>query len=172
MLEIASELVGTPDTSLRQARVTLREQGAEGWALSLYGSGTMEAFDSIVKRESDLAICNPSASLTLAYRGHAPFSGPLPVRAVTVIPSHDQCVFAVRPETGLNSVEEIAERRLPLKILLRGDPRHGLHAILDHIAAAAGFSLAELRAWGGSTRLEGMLPWPDTSKFEIGRAHV
>ena len=85
--------------------------------------------------------------------------------AVTVIPSHDQCVFAVRPETGLNSVEEIAERRLPLKILLRGDPRHGLHAILDHIAAAAGFSLAELRAWGGSTRLEGMLPWPDTPKF-------
>jgi TRAP-type uncharacterized transport system substrate-binding protein len=165
MLEIASGLVGGPDTSLRQAKVTLRAQGAADWALSLYGSGTMEAVDAVVSREADLAIVNPSAALALAHRGLAPFKAPLPVRTITVIPSHDQCVFAVRSDTGLSCVEEIAARKVPLKILLRGDPRHGLHPILDHIAAAAGFSLEELRAWGGSTRLEGMLPWPHTPKF-------
>lgn len=165
MLEIAAELVSGPDWGLRQAKVTLREQGADEWALSLYGSGTMEGFDAVMKRDADLAICNPSASLTLAYRGHAPFKAPLPVRTIAIIPSHDQCVFAVRSETRLQCVEEIAERRFPLRVLLRGDPRHGLHPILDHIAAAAGFSLDELRAWGGSTRLEGMMPLPDSAKF-------
>ncbi|OFZ98876.1 MAG: hypothetical protein A3H35_08285 [Betaproteobacteria bacterium RIFCSPLOWO2_02_FULL_62_17] len=165
MLEIASELVAGPDWGLRQAKVMLREQGASEWALSLYGSGTMEGFEALVNREADLAICNPAAALTLAYRGHAPFKAPLPVRTITVIPSHDQCVFAVRNDTGLRSVEEIAERKFPLKVLLRGDPRHGLHPILDHITAAAGFSLDAMRAWGGSTRLEGMMPLPDSAKF-------
>lgn len=165
MLEIASELVAGPDLGLRQVKVSLREQGASEWALSLYGSGTMESFDAVVNREADLAICNPSASLTLAYRGHAPFKAPLPVRTIAIIPSHDQCAFAVRSETGLKSVEEIAERKFPLRVLLRGDPRHGLHAILDHIAAAAGFTLDEMRAWGGSTQLTGMMPLPDSAKF-------
>jgi TRAP-type uncharacterized transport system substrate-binding protein len=165
MLEIASGLVEGPDTSVRQAKVTLREQGAGEWSLSLYGSGTLEAVDAVVNREADLAIVNPAAALLLAYRGYRPYKAPLPVRTIAVIPSHDQCVFAVRSDTGLSSVEEIAERKVPLRILLRGDPRHGLHAILDHIVAAAGFSLADLRSWGGSTRLEGMLPWPDSPKF-------
>ena len=165
MLELASELVAGPDWGLRQVKVSLREQGAPEWALSLYGSGTMESFDAVVTGEADLAICNPSAALTLAFRGHAPFIAPLPVRTIAIIPSHDQCVFAVRSETGLQSVEEIAERRFPLRVLLRGDPRHGLHAILDHIASAAGFSLDEMRAWGGSTQLTGMMPLPDSAKF-------
>jgi len=165
MLEIASELVAGPDWGLRQVKVSLREQGAPEWALSLYGSGTMESFEAVMRREADLAICNPSASLTLAYRGHAPFSAPLPVRTVAIIPSHDQCVFAVRSETGLQSVEEIAERQFPLRLLLRGDPRHGLHAILDHITTAAGFSLDQMRSWGGSTQLTGMMPLPDSAKF-------
>ncbi|MFM9971566.1 MAG: TAXI family TRAP transporter solute-binding subunit [Burkholderiales bacterium] len=165
MLEIASELVAGPDWGLRQVKVSLREQGAPEWALSLYGSGTMESFDAVMNHRADLAICNPSASLTLAYRGHAPFKAPLPVRTIAIIPSHDQCVFAVRAETGLQSVEEIAERKCPLRVLLRGDPQHGLHAILDHIAAAAGFSLDDLRVWGGTTQLTGMMPLPDSAKF-------
>src|SRR4051812_46022085 len=112
MLEIASALVASDDTSLRQAKVLLRQQGADQWALSLYGSGTMESVDALMSGEADLAIINPAGALTLAHRGVPPFKSPLPVRTITVIPSHDQCVFAVRPETGLRSVEEIAERKL------------------------------------------------------------
>ena len=51
MLEIASELVTGPDWGLRQVKVSLREQGAPEWALSLYGSGTMESFEAVMRRE-------------------------------------------------------------------------------------------------------------------------
>jgi TRAP-type uncharacterized transport system substrate-binding protein len=166
MLEIAAGLVSGPDTSIRQAKVLLRDQGQKQWALSLYGSGTMEAIDAVVNREADVAIVNPSAALTLAYRGLPPFKSPQPVRAIAVIPSLDQCVFAVRSATGLQSVEDIAVKRTPLRLGLRGDPRHGLNTMVDHLCAAAGFTLEELRAWGGDPKRFGPLPWPGGEKFK------
>ena len=38
MLEVASALVNRRDWNLLQARVSLREQGADGWPLTLFGS--------------------------------------------------------------------------------------------------------------------------------------
>jgi TRAP-type uncharacterized transport system substrate-binding protein len=166
MLEIAAGLVSGPDTTVRQAKVLLRDQGEKQWALSLYGSGTMEAIDAVVSREADVAIVNPSAALTLAYRGLPPFKSPQPVRAIAVIPSLDQCVFAVKSETGLKTVEEIAAKKTPLRLGLRGDPRHGLNTMVDHIVEAAGFSLADLRSWGGDPKRFGPLPWPGGEKFK------
>jgi TRAP-type uncharacterized transport system substrate-binding protein len=166
MLEIAAGLVSGPDTTVRQAKVLLRDQGEKQWALSLYGSGTMEAIDAVASREADVAIVNPSAALTLAYRGLPPFKSPQPVRAIAVIPSLDQCVFAVKSETGLKTVEEIAAKKTPLRLGLRGDPRHGLNTMVDHIVEAAGFSLADLRSWGGDPKRFGPLPWPGGEKFK------
>ena len=147
VLEIASELVAANET-LRQAKVMLRAQGSPGWS------------------RADLAIINPSAALTLAYRGTGQYAAPQPVRALAVIPSLDQYVFAVKSSTGLTTFEDIATRRAPLRVALRGQRDHCLHAMLDHIAAAAGFTLADLAAWGGEARREGPLPWPDGAKFQ------
>ena len=165
VLEIASELVAANET-LRQAKVMLRAQGSLGWSLCLYGSSTAEGIDEVVARRADLAIINPSAALTLAYRGTGQYAAPQPVRALAVIPSLDQYVFAVKSSTGLTTFEDIATRRAPLRIALRGQRDHCLHAMLDHIAAAAGFTLADLAAWGGEARREGQLPWPDGAKFQ------
>ena len=55
MLEIAAGLVSGPDVGVRQAKVLLREQGANDWVLSLYGSGTMESIDAVMKHEADVA---------------------------------------------------------------------------------------------------------------------
>jgi len=165
VLEIASELVAANET-LRQAKVMLRAQGSLGWSLCLYGSSTAEGIDEVVARRADLAIINPSAALTLAYRGTGQYAAPQPVRALAVIPSLDQYVFAVKSSTGLTTFEDIATRRAPLRIALRGQRDHCLHAMLDHIAAAAGFTLADLAAWGGEARREGPLPWPDGAKFQ------
>ena len=166
MLEIAAGLVSGPDTSVRQAKVLLRDQGQKSWALQLYGSGTMESIDSVVNRESDVAIVNPSTALMLAYKGHAPFNAPQPVRTIAVIPSLDQCVFAVRNPSGLESVEDIAVKKPKLKLALRGDPRHGLNTMVDHICAAAGFTLDDLSHWGGEPKRFGPLPWPGGEKFQ------
>lgn len=164
VLEIASELVATYNP-FWQAKVLLREQGAPQWASSLYGSSTIDGVKAVVTGESALAMINPSTALALAYRGHAPFEAPQPIRSIGVIPSLDQYVFAVRADTGLRTFEEIRTKRYPLRLSMRAMPEHSLHFMLDHIMSAAGFSVDDLRAWGGVVRREGLLPWPNSPKF-------
>ena len=146
---------------MRQAKVLLREAGNRDWSLCLTGLSTNEGIVEVANRTADLAIVNPSAALTVAYRGTGQWREKQPVRAIGVIPSLDQYVFAVASTTGLTAFEQIAERRVPLRVSLRGQRDHCLHAMLDHIAAAAGFTLADLNP-GGQARREDSLPWPDS----------
>ncbi|HUZ75214.1 MAG TPA: TAXI family TRAP transporter solute-binding subunit [Stellaceae bacterium] len=164
ILEIAGQMVAARGAR-RQVKVLLRDQGASDWPLCLFGSSTNEGIAAVAKGEAALALINPAGPLTVAYRGAPPYQGPQPVRTIAVIPSLDQYVFAVRPETGLATVEDIAARRYPLRVSLRGYRDHCLHFMLDHILAAAGFSLDALRSWGGEARYEGALPWIDSAKF-------
>jgi TRAP-type uncharacterized transport system substrate-binding protein len=166
VLEIASELVADKDQPYNQAKVLLRVQGGPDWPLTLFGSSTIEGVDAVVKRDAALAIMNPAAGLALAFNGKGIFKSPQPVRQIAVIPSYDNYVFAVRPETGLRSFEDIAEQRPPLRLSLRGQQDHWLHFSLDDIANAAGFSLNDIVAWGGEVRREGLLPWPNGEKFK------
>jgi TRAP-type uncharacterized transport system substrate-binding protein len=166
VLEIAAELVADAEQPYSQAKVLLRKQGTSDWPLVLFGSSTYEGVDAVVNGEAALAMINPAAALTLAYRGTGPYASPQPVRTLAVIPSADQYVFAVKRSTGLTAFEEIGARRVPLRIATRGQRDHCLHVMLDHIAAAAGFSLDDLRAWGGETRPNGPLPMPGDAKFQ------
>lgn len=165
VLEIASQLV-LSDRPRFQAKVLLREYDQPGvWPTCLLGSSTIEGIEAVVNREADLAMINPAAGLALAYRGTGPFKAPQPVRAIGVIPSLDQFVFAVKSETGLKTFEEIGTKRVPLRVSMRGLADHSLHFMLNDIVEAAGFSLDDLREWGGEVVKEGFLPIPDGPKF-------
>jgi TRAP-type uncharacterized transport system substrate-binding protein len=166
VLEIAAELVSDRAQPYNQAKVLLREQGAPNWPLTLFGSSTIEGIDAVVKGEAALAIMNPAAGLALAANGTGIFKAPQPVRQITVIPSYDNYVFAVKAETGLERFEDIPKRRMPLRLSLRGQQDHWLHYCLDDIANAAGFSIADIVSWGGEVRREGLLPWPKGEKFK------
>lgn len=166
MLEIASVLVADKGQPYRQAMIHLREQGAAEWPLSLFASGGLEGIEAVVRREAAIAIVNPVTALALAYRGNGPFRDPQPVRAIGVIPSPDQFLFVVRPETGLKTFEEIATRRYPLRVSLRGEEKHGVHCMLDDIVAAAGFTLRDLQSWGGEVRRDAGMPFPHSSRFQ------
>jgi TRAP-type uncharacterized transport system substrate-binding protein len=165
-LEIAAELVAAPNQLYRQAKILLREQGDQAWPLCLFASSTNEGVDAVVKREVALAMINPAAALTLAYRGTGPYSAPQPVRTLAVVPSVDQYLFAVKRDTGIVTFEDIGRMRFPLKVSLRGQPDHCLHMMLDHIVAAAGFTLDDVKSWGGEVVQEGMLPHIGGVKFE------
>jgi TRAP-type uncharacterized transport system substrate-binding protein len=173
VLEIASELVADRGQPYNQAKVLLRTQGNTDWPLCLFGSSTAEGIDAVVKGEAALAIINPASVLALAVKGAGIFKSPQPLRVITVIPSYDNYVFAVRPEFGLATLEDIAAKRPPLRLSLRGHADHSLHLMLDDIAAAAGFSLNDIRAWGGEVRLEDRFPpFPRRDKFQalkVGR---
>jgi TRAP-type uncharacterized transport system substrate-binding protein len=170
VLEIAAELVARGDQPCQQAKVMLRPQrGDRAWRLSLFGSGTAEGISAVVEGTAQLALTNPAASLSLAYRGQGIFAAPQPVRAIAVIPSYDQCLLGVRSDLGIAYIEEIAERRLPLVVSLRGEPNHWLHPMLDHILAACGCSLAEIEGWGGGVRRDGAFPYFEGPRFDAFR---
>jgi TRAP-type uncharacterized transport system substrate-binding protein len=168
VLEIASEMAGgaiadaVPDYVLPE--VALRPSGG-GRPVTLSSVSSAAGIFAVAAREVDLAIINPSSLLAVALRGQGRFWQPMPVRAVAVIPSLDQFVFAVRPETGLTRFEDIAAKRLKLRIQMRATPDHSLHSMFDDIAAAAGFSRDDVARWGGEVRKTGTVPWPHTKTF-------
>jgi TRAP-type uncharacterized transport system substrate-binding protein len=163
-LEMAAELtLRAPARSpVRQATAVVDLGGRE---LALFGSSTIAGIHAVANREVALAIVNPSATLTLAYRGTGPFEAPIPLRTIGVIPSRDQYVFAVHPQTGLHSFEEIAQKRPALRIGVRGDRTHSLHFMLDDIMRAGGFTRDDIAAWGGEFRYEGFAPDAASPKF-------
>lgn len=146
MLEVASELVGRKDWPYLQASVSLREQGSPEWPVTLFASDSPATIHEVASGKVQIAIINPSVVLRLAALGSGSFRGPLPLRAIAVLPCSDQMVFAVKQETGLTSIADIRERRFPLKISLRGQPDHSLHIIVNEVLAAAGFSLEDIVA--------------------------
>ena len=169
VLEIASEMAGgaaadaVPDYIL--PKVVLRHSRG-GKPATLFAISSAEGIFAVASREVDLAMINPAAVLSVALRGKGIFKQPMPVRAIAVIPSWDQFVFAVRPETGLTCFEDIAARKPKLRILMRGTPDHTLHHMFDDVAAAAGFSRDDIARWGGEVRKTGSVPWPHTETFK------
>jgi TRAP-type uncharacterized transport system substrate-binding protein len=158
MLEVAAELVGAYDWPQKQALISLREQGGQGWGLSLFASDAPGTVDQVVNGEVQIGIVNPEGVLAMAYRGTGPFPEPLPVRAITVIPQFDQLGFAVAGRTGLSSLRELAEKRYPLKLSLRGQRDHSVHLITNQVLSTLGFTLDDITSWGGEVRYTSQLP--------------
>ena len=158
MLELASELVGGMGWPYRQAKISLRSRTSEGWDLTLFASDSPEGIMQMAQGEVHLAIVNPGVILNLAIRGTGPFKEPVPVRAIAVMHSYDQFVLGVAGQTGLTSLEDIREKRYPLRVSLRADRNHSIHLVVDEVLKAAGFSLDDLRSWGGEVHYDPGVP--------------
>lgn len=154
MLEVASQLVNRKDFPYLQARVSLREQGASEWPMTLFASDSPATIQEVAEGRVQFAIINPSMMLKLAALGSAPFKEAIPLRVIAVLPSLDSMLFAVKQDTGLKSFREIRERKFPLRVSLRAQPDHSLHVIVDHVLVAAGFSLDDIVSWGGEVRYD------------------
>jgi uncharacterized protein len=165
MLEVTSELVGDPSWTQRQVKISLREQGAAGWPLTLIASDTPDAIDTVVGGQAQVGIVNPAEPLTLAYRGTGPFPVPLPVAVITTIPSEDQMGFAVTERSGIRSIEEIGERRFPLRIGMRAQRDHASHWFVQQVFRAAGFALEDVLGWGGEVKFLARIP-QDRARIE------
>jgi TRAP-type uncharacterized transport system substrate-binding protein len=172
MLEVASELVGGKAWEHRQALINLRPQGAGNWQLTFFASDDPNAIDEVASGKVQVAIMNPVDPLTLAYRGTGPFNKPLPLRIVTVIPSEDQFAFAVSERTGVTSLDEIRERRVPLRVSLRKQQGHSTHFYIKHILNAAGFSLDDIKSWGGEIRYDAAIPQASERLGAIERGEI
>ena len=172
VLEVASEMVDQREWPNRQARVSLRPQGAESWAVNMIASDGPAAIELVARGEMQLAISNPAMYLALAERGTGPYKAPVPLRAITIIPSPDQLAFAITEKTGVKSLHDIRERRAPLRVSLRGQRDHALHPVVNEVLAAAGFSLDDIISWGGQVRFDDGLPMKDNRMGAMRRGEV
>lgn len=158
ILALASELVGDEAFRAGQAMVSFREQGATDWQLRFFGSDAPEVMERVAEGAVDLAIVNPGALLTVANRGGSLLGRRLALRAIGVLPSPDELVLAVNPQTGIETFQEMLDRRSPLRVSMRGQADHSLHWVIEDVFAAGFASLEELKHWGGSVTYDAGLP--------------
>ena len=112
--------------------------------------GGLSAPVVVAKKKYDLGFSNPAGLARMALLGRGLYREKLPLRAIGVFPSWDRVVFAVRPETGIRSLKEIADKKYPLRVSTRKEGRFQttLFAISE-VLKAHGFSFAEMEKWGG-----------------------
>ena len=172
MLEVACELVAAEDWDERQTRIQFRRQGDQQWDVCLFGSDAPSAVDAVAHGDADFAIVNPGAVLAMALRGAGPFKEPVPVRAVTVLPQFDQFGFGVLASTGLTTLEEVRDRRYPLRLSLRGQRDHSIHLVVNEVFSVLGFSIDDLIAWGGQVRYDRGMPWAEQRMGGVRRGDI
>jgi uncharacterized protein len=153
----AAEGVLQTDTRLgRRLRLSLRSRSGEPKdEVSLsFTTGSFREIMAVAGGKYSLAWVNPSVLLTMACRGKGPFKKPLPLRAIAVFPSWDLMGFAVHESTGITSLAQIAKERIPLRLSTGRVPKDEISSnatmfTVSAVMQAAGFSLNDLRRWGG-----------------------
>ncbi|HEV8344728.1 MAG TPA: TAXI family TRAP transporter solute-binding subunit [Candidatus Binatia bacterium] len=105
---------------------------------------------SIGAKKYDLAFANPASLARMAVLGKGFYKKKIPLRAIGVFPSWDRLVFAVHEKTGIRSLEELKEKRYPLRVSTRiGGKYHSTLFAIDEALQAYGFSFADIEKWGG-----------------------
>ncbi len=123
-----------------------------------FTTGSFREILDVANKKFSMAWVNPSVLLTMACRGTGPFRTPRPLRAIAVFPSWDVMGFAVHESTGIVSLEQIAKEKIPLRLSTGRIPQDRLSAsaamfTVSSVLKAAGFSLAQLRRWGGKLHI-------------------
>lgn len=110
---------------------------------------------SVANGDLEMAMVNPSALLTQAYRGVGLFDRPLPLRVVAIYPTWDWFGFVLNPRLGFASLHDIRKARFPLHVSIKEDVTHSTRVFLDQLLAIYGFGLADIVSWGGKLNLTG-----------------
>src|SRR2546426_464144 len=151
--------------SLKLSLTTAHSQHENGVSLSFAADGFRE-LRAVAEGKISLAWINPSVAATLAFKGKGPFSKPLPIRTLAVFPSYDVIGFAVRASTGVASLAEIKQNKIPLRLSTGQTTKHALTDsptmfTVTAVIKAAGFTLADIKKWGGKIQSVSRPSHPD-----------
>jgi len=156
MMETVAEMIRPRWFPTPQVQIQLGRLG-EGAAFTVSSSDGVEAIPLVARGEIDVAFINPSALLHAAYNGKGPFTEPLPLRVMAVMPSLDWYIFAVSEKTGITSLAQVKEQCYPLRVSIR--PPGALKVYADETLRAYGFSLEDVVSWGGSVSYDRAMPF-------------
>ncbi|MGH7793361.1 MAG: TAXI family TRAP transporter solute-binding subunit [Candidatus Binatia bacterium] len=134
--------------------VAANRDGSNSVPLS-FAADSFAEIKGVADGKYTLAWVNPSAAATLAYRGTGPFRKKIPLRVIATFPSYDVMGFAVHRSTGITSLAQIKNQRYPLRLstnvtssaqTINSSPTM---FTVTAVMKAAGFTLADLKKWGG-----------------------
>jgi TRAP-type uncharacterized transport system substrate-binding protein len=119
-----------------------------GWRDSeLGGTGPAILID---RKKCDFGFGNPVGLSAMAYLGRGFYKKKIPLRAIGVFPTWDRLIFAIRKNTGIESLEDVKNQKYPLRISTRRRLKQQttIYAI-DEVLKSYGMSLGQIEKWGG-----------------------
>ena len=158
MLETASHMMSEADWPYRAATIDLISQGDEIGAFRLFGANNPNTLRQVFERKVDISIMNPGTILSMASRGVGLFSEPMQLALILVMPHYDQLAFAVSTSSGLTSLDDIREKRFPLRLSVRGSLDACTTLLVEKVLRVHGFSYEDILSWGGSISYDQPMP--------------
>jgi hypothetical protein len=156
-LDVAREIMLSDDWSHRAVSVVMESHTGPG-RFAFYGANHPDVIEDVHARRVDISILNPAALLTMAHRGVGAFTSPRDVATIAVLPHDDRLGFAVAGRLGFTSLEDIAAARYPLRVSVRGSIDACTPIMVDVVLREHGFSLGDIRAWGGEISSDQPMP--------------
>jgi hypothetical protein len=156
-LEVAAELYTRRMFSMGNVATiaiqpSSREEQFPGMTMGINGDlmGGMKGPLEVGKRRVDVAFINPSAVVTMAYRGKGFYKEKLPLRALASFPSWDKMAFAVAKDLKIKSISDIAARKIPLRVSTRSSGVYNTtNYTVEKILSLYGLSFGKIKRWGG-----------------------
>ncbi|AQT82378.1 hypothetical protein B1R94_28735 [Mycolicibacterium litorale] len=158
MLGVASYLTIDDEWPYRETTIQMQSAGDELGSYRFFGANHPDSIRKVFERELDISIMNPSAILGMAHRGEGLFSHPMEVALIAVMPHDDQLGFAVSEASGLTSLDDIREKRYPLKLSVRGSLDFCTTELVEQVLKVHGFSYSDILNWGGSVSYDQQMP--------------
>jgi TRAP-type uncharacterized transport system substrate-binding protein len=126
------------------------------------------------QKKCDFGFANPAGLARMAQLGVGPYKKKLSLRAIGVFPSWDRLVFAVRRDSGIQSLDEIREKKYPLVVSTRaGGEFHATLYVINQILKAHGFSFDDIRKWGGKVlRVQSPSDPARAEQLRSGKVHA
>jgi len=157
--ELGLSVAGNPDTPYggnRDMSIVVGNGSGETFhpALRMATGSPILALD-VARGGIEMAMVNPSAFLTQAYRGVGIYTEPLPLRIIAMYPSYDRFVFMLNPHTGIRSLKDIKDRKYPLHVSVKEDKTHSTRVFIDQALSYYGFTLEDIVSWGGRLNITG-----------------
>jgi TRAP-type uncharacterized transport system substrate-binding protein len=156
-LEAARDMMLNDDWPFRAVTVVMEDHGGSG-RFAFYGANHPDAVEEVHARRIDISILNPAAMLTMAHRGTGAFTSPKEVATIAVLPHDDRLGFAVADRLGFAGLADIAAARYPLRVSVRGSVDACTPIMVDVVLRAYGFSLDDIRGWGGEISYDQPMP--------------
>jgi TRAP-type uncharacterized transport system substrate-binding protein len=156
-LDVAREMMLSQDWSHRAVSIVMESHTGPG-RFAFYGANHPDVIEEVHARRVDMSTLNPAALLTMAHRGTGAFDSAREVATIAVLPHDDQLGFAVASSLGFTRLEDIAAARYPLRVSVRGSIDACTPLMVDVVLRAHGFTLDDIRTWGGGISYDQQMP--------------